>query len=254
MAVTGNIGAGSNPKIVLEGSGVVFNGQVRTNSTAVTRISGAIDGFVPNADAVMASDAGGTAASSTVQQESGAKSILLTQAGSAGSTHVQWVPANGVRLSDLTTLDPTKWGLWFDLENNKSGGPQLELRFTSPDCTDPDGAGHVDVTLLQPVTGNATWAHWVYGPTSTAMYYGNDPVDGTAFSDDAPEALSGIVANINGETAMGDDSASNWKLTRVRVELWDAGARTCYVDDVMVNGRINSFEPAQFSGTLSARP
>jgi hypothetical protein len=255
FAVTGNVAAGANPKIVLEGAGVVFNGKVSTNATAVTRIAGAINGFVPNADTkTLASDESGSAAGSVVAQETGAKSILLTQGAGAGSTHVDWVPQTGIKLSDLTTMSATEWGMWFDLQNDKAGGPQLELRFTSSTNTDPDSTGHVDVTLFAPTTGTGAWVHRTYDGNATAMYYGNDNVDGTAFADDAPEAISGIVASINAEGALGGASCSNWKLTRVRVELWDAGARTCYIDDVMIHGRVNGFEPAQFTGTLAAKP
>ena len=110
------------------------------------------------------------------------------------------------------------------------------------------------MTLLAPVTGTGLWVHKTFDQNSTAQYYGNDPVDGTAFDGGGNVALSTVVDAINEESAMTGSDASNWKLTRVRVELWDAGVRTCYVDDVMIDGRVNSFEPAQLSGSFSAKP
>ena len=259
VALTGTVGVGTSPKISLVGSAnginVILNGQVQSSDDVATRITGKIDGFlIASGAASMASDESGTSAPSQVAQETGIESILLTQSSGAGSTYVQWTPQPGIRLKDLTRVSETTYGLWEKLELNKSGGAQLELRFTSKDNVDPNGAGHVDVTLLAPKVGDGNWTHVTYSQTSTAQYYGNDPIDGTAFDGGGNVALSTVVAAIDDEAAMGDDSAQNWRLTRVRVELWDAGARTDYIDDVMINGRVNGFEPAQLSGSFWAEP
>ena len=257
VAVTGHVGVGASPKISLVGSAggihVILNGRVTSVDGVATRISGHIEGYIDTSGAAGMSGAAG----SIVAAETGDASILITAGAQAGSKYVQWVPQRGIRLSDLDNVVATKWGLWNNLQVSQSGGPQLELRFTSRDCVDPEAAGHVDVTLLAPVTGTGLWVHKTYDQNSTAMYYGNDPVDGTTIYNDAPAALSTIVEAINDESVMvGHDNAtaSNWILTRVRVELWDAGVRTCYVDDVMINGRVNTFEAAQLSGNFAARP
>ena len=109
VALTGAVGVGTNPKISLVGSAgginVVLNGRVQTTSGNVTRITGKLDGFIiASGAATMASDESGTAAPSQVAQETGIESILLTQGAGAGSTHVHWVPQNGIRLTDLNDV------------------------------------------------------------------------------------------------------------------------------------------------------
>jgi hypothetical protein len=41
-------------------------------------------------------------------------------------------------------------------------------------------------------------------------------------------------------------------LTRVRVEIWEAVARDCWIDEVTINGITYSFEPASVSGSFRA--
>ncbi len=265
VAVTGYVGSGTRPYIELVGSDtqtfLTLNGKVRMstsgNTTTVTGISGTVQGFAKSSGGTLGDDPAGAAATwSTASSHTGTTSALLTQAAAAGSTYVQWTPQRRIYLRDLATMSEAEWGLWYALQDTKEGGPQLELRFTAPDNINPDGVGHVDVTLLTPTTGDGEWTHRTYNSTFPAMYYGNDPYDGTAFSDDTPETIATIEDSINAEEAMlaGDGySASDWELTRVRVEVWEAGARTCYIDDVMIDGRVNSFEPVMFTGTFSAR-
>ncbi len=256
VAVTGYGGAGANPNVYLVGSAggiaVVFKGKARTSESTVTAISGNIDGFLQSSDATY-NAGGGTSALDVTAQNSGAVSAKLTAAAGAGSVNVQWVPQGGIQLKDISRIDTDKWGLWFNQQVSTQGKPQLELRFTA-NSTVTDGAGHVDVTLLAPHTGLGTWEHETYDQTSTCQYYGNSPVNGTAFDGGGNIALSTAVAAINDEAVMAGSDASHWKLSRVTVELWDAGVRTCYVDDVMINGKVNGFEPARFSGRVSAKP
>jgi len=256
LAVAGFVGQGYKPRLSLGGvnANVIMTIKGTYNITTA-KIAGDLQGWSTHSQGSLGDDPVAAAATwSTVENHSGSVSALLTQAAAAGSTYVEFTPPAGIHVHDLDTITAAKYGLWFNLQDGKSGGPQLELRFTAPTNVNPDGVGHVDVTLLTPTTGTGLWVNRTYGQTFDAMYYGNDPWDGTAFDGGAPAALSTIEAAINAETAMTDNSsnASNWTLSRVRIEIWDAGARTCYVDDVMINGTLYNFEPMQFYGSFSA--
>jgi len=261
LAVTGFVGQGYRPYLVLKGSdtelGMVFEGRVRLKASLPYSIGGKFYGFGSHSQGALGDDpVGGAATWSSVETHTGSIAALLTQAAAEGSTYVQFAPQEGIHLSDMDTILATDWGLWFDLENATNGGPQLELRFTHPYNVNPDGAGHVDITLLIPTAGTGEWVNRTYSPTFLGLYYGNDPWGGAAFSLGVPTALSGLEALIDAEAAMianGPFLCGDWELTRVRVEVWEAGARTCYIDDVMIDGEVYSFEPVVFYGSGSMR-
>jgi len=199
-----------------------------------------------------------TAAWSTTQAYTGgAYSAKLAKTTDAtGSTYVQFTPNTGITLADLDDIDADpEWSFWRFLSATTTNWMQMELRFTASTNTDPEGAGHVDVTLmpLQNTLGTAAWVKTSIVATDKPAwcYYGNDPTDGTAFdacSNFGVADLTGIETDINAESAMtaGGDSASDWVLTRVRMELWEAIARTCYVDDVTIAGVTYAMEPMNF--------
>lgn len=260
IAMAGFVGTGTTPRISLigsDGSNVVnINGRVRVSDASI-RITGRGDGWSYHSGGTLGDDPAGAAATwSTVAPHGGSIVPLLTQSAAAGSTYVQYTPTTTPTLEEvIANVNAIDWGLWYKLQDSTSGGPQLELRFTAPTNVNPDGAGHVDVTLLTPTTGTGAWVNRTYTSAFAAMYYGNDPYDGTAYSDDAPETLATVLASIDAEGAMtanGGFSAADWTLSRVRVEIWDGGARTCYVDDVTIDGVTQSFEPVQYSGTFTA--
>lgn len=263
IALTGLVGAGERPSIALTGTDSVGTtlsivGKITKNHAGeVTGISGKIQGFVTS-DGEKGTDSGGSSASasSVVQANSGTYSALLTKGtGSASSTYVQLRnPANRIKVSQLDTLTAGKLGFYYYA--SAAPGPQLELRFTSGTY------GVLDVTLMPAQGANCATGAWTaVNATSTstrAIYYGNDPTDGTAFSweeEAGNYTLGEIEALVNAETAMtaGDDSCSNWLLTRVRLELWEAGSRTCYIDDINVGGTVYTLEPATYSGTFRAK-
>lgn len=265
IALTGLVGDGTKPSITLTGTDSVGTqvsiiGRVTKDAAGTaTGISGKIQGYVTS-DGEKGTDSGGssTSASSVVAANSGTYSALLTKGtGSASSTYVQLKnPANRIKVSQLDTLTAGRLGFYFNLENAKTPGPQFELRFTSGTY------GVLEITVMPyqaPYTGDGTWVECDLTSASTrAVYYGNDPTDGTAFNWETEAGnytLAEIEALVNAETAMtdGSDSCSNWLLTRVRIELWEAGARTCYVDDIDVGGTVYTLEPAAFSGTFRAR-
>ena len=181
--------------------------------------------------------------------------FLDKNAGDAGSTYVQFVPDAGVTLADLDDIAAaSEWSFWHWSEAVFGQYAQLELQFTMPGYDSTTGWGHVDVTLmpLQNMIGAGDWVKQTVLATDKPawVYYGNDPTDGTAF-DNAPGSdagvadLTGIEALINAEGAMtaGSDTASAWELTRVRIELWEAGDRSCYIDDITIDGERYDLEP-----------
>lgn len=261
VALVGFVGAGTaNPRISLIGSDgetvVNLNGRVYMRRGTLRFISGSIDGWRWHGGGSLGHATNATAAWSTAASYNGSISALLTQGANAGSTYVQIDPPdnNAFHIHDLGSI-VSGWSIAHNLELDKSNGPQVELRFAASTNVNPDGAGHVDVTVL-PYQQAGTGA-WVVSPITSAtncIAYGNDPWDGTAFSVDSPIALSAMEAAINATAEMqaNSSSASAWTLTRIRVEIWEAGARTCYVDDITINDVVESFEPVQFNGSFKA--
>jgi len=260
MTVTGYIGKGNNPTLVLSGSGTdakaTIIAKVHAHVGVVQTITGTINGVGTHSQGTLGDDPAGAVASwSVAQQYDGTTSALLVADAVTGSTYVQFTPQTGIKLNQLDTIT-TGWSVAHRLENATSNGPQVELKFQKRGTATPDGVAHVDVTLLPyQTTGTGAWVvSQLTGAATNALYYGNDPVDGTAFSDGGVALLNTVEAAINAEGVMGSDSASAWELTRVRVELWEAGARDCWIDQVTINGKVYSFEPASFTGNFKAVP
>jgi len=175
----------------------------------------------------------------------GEYSVKLVQATTAGSTHVEFALDGTITLADLddiTTTSP-KWSFWSKSADLTAGdlAPQLELRFTAPTNTDPDGAGHVDVTLM-PASTDTAWVERKVVPTTPAVFMGNNLVGGTAFGDATHYTLSQVVALIEAADTT-TTTTGTWKLTRVRVELYNASSQTACVDDVTIDGTTYGLEP-----------
>lgn len=265
VALVGFVGAGDNPKISLVGSDgqtvVNFNGSVRNSGATIYSISGRMDGWIWHGSGTLHDDpVGATAAFSVADSKTGSVSVLLTAVNVLdGSIGVDVTPPAGIHLHDIDTIT-SGWSVYHRLQDTKPYGIQLELRFLHPYNVNPDGAGHVDVTLLlHQEAGDNTWElETVNSATTLAGYYGNDPWDATAFDEFSGTLhLADIEAAINEEAAMtanGGFTCGDWVLSRVRVELWETGARTCYVDDLTINGTTYNFEPVQFGGSFKAIP
>jgi hypothetical protein len=261
VAVVGFVGAGSSaPRISLIGSDgnvvVNINGYVKVSRSVIQYISGRADGWLWHTGGELGNTANATSAYSAADSYNGSTSVLLTQGATAGSTYVQVTPTITFHVHDLDSI-VSGWSLAHKLQTSKSNGAQIELRFTAPTNVNPDGAGHVDVTLLPyQQVGTGAWVVSNITSATECLAYGNDPWDGTAFSIASPVAASAIEAAINATAEMQANSsnASNWVLSRVRVEVWEGGARTCYVDDLTVGGTVYGFEPVQFAGAIVARP
>ena len=213
---------------------------VATPASAVITVTGS-----PAAGYRLGAATGATATWSATQAHSGTYSARLIQGTTADSTYVDFVPNPGVTLADLTSI-ATGWSFEHFTAASLANWAQLELRFTAATNTDPGGAGHVDVTLmaLQAHTGSGAWAtQTVVAASTNAIFYGNRLTDGVAFSNSTTGMTLAQVVPLIETADTTTTTTGTWKLTRVRVELYEAGARTCYIDDVTIAGTLYDLEP-----------
>ncbi|GAH47480.1 unnamed protein product, partial [marine sediment metagenome] len=141
---------------------------------------------------------------------------------------------------------------WYYMEASPYRGPLLELRFISPDCTDPDGAGHVDITVdtaeIGPTEGS--WVQEAVTSSSSYIFFGNN-ADGSAFSGGAA-TLGGVAAAINAASTYTD--VALWELVRVQVQLgwfYGGGTSTAYIDDIIIEGVTYALEEGDTIGTIT---
>ena len=177
----------------------------------------------------------------------GAYSAFLDKAtGPAGSTHAQFTLATGITLEqfqDAIDGATSKWSFWYWLESiGVTNGPQFELLFEDPTA---GSQGWVEITAvgLQGTTGGAVWAEEILDSDTPAGYggWGEAGIGASFFNWGSLTALSGIEAAINGEANV--TNASDWELTRVRVQLWEAIDQYCYTDDITIEGDRYDLEP-----------
>jgi len=273
IALTGLVGPGTVPTIVLAGTdsdGTVtsIQGKVKADATglAAASISGRIMTYVTS-DGERKTNAGtGTAVISAAAYHSEPLSALITQGAGAGSVGIQLNhPVNRLTLRNLATLKAGQLGFWFNLESAKTPGPYIGLRFAPAGTADTDlfpavDVGHVDITVMpyQSLTGAGAWVECdLTSASGRAIYYGNDPTDETAFSweeEAGNYTLADMEALINAETAMtaGGDNASDWVLTTVYIVLYEAGVKTCYVDDITAGGQVYTLEPNSYFSNFKA--
>ena len=182
--------------------------------------------------------ANGTSVWSTAQANTGSSSVLLTHTDNVGSVYVDFIPPAGETLgtfqADITgnTLD---WSFWHFLQNlgSSTNGPQFELYFD-----DPTDSGWLEVTAvgLQNYTGTGAWVKETLAGATLAGYGGwGEAGSGASFFNWGPlTALSGIEAAVEAEGNVTE--ASDWVLTRVRVELWEDIDQYVYIDDIEIAG------------------
>jgi len=273
ISLTGLVGPGSKPWISLvgtdsDGTNVIVNARLTKNSRGnITGMAGRLDGFVTSDGYRWDSSVTGTGAAtlSTAAYHSGAYSTLLTGGNETEAVVLQLNhPSSTLKLSDLDTLTATsKKGIsfWFLLANTTTPGPQIGLRFAPVGVTGTDlfsSVSHVDVTLAPyySLTGNGTWQQCtITKDTARWFYYGNDPENQTAISgSNVTGTLSQVEAAVNADAEMvrHEASASSWVLTAVYIDLYESGARTCYIDDVKVGTTTYALEPYRIAGTFSA--
>jgi len=188
--------------------------------------------------------------------EVGTYSALLEKTGGTdidSSVHLQFTPDYEVlTLADLQTaidagtpgsLDPV-WGFWYrNLAPVVGNFAQVELYFE-----DPISEGWLEVTILpcQGLTGDDTFTNRLLASTDIAGFGGNTP-DGSSVFVWPPV---GTIVDLDDKVlaawiaAQPGTSAAAYELKRVRIELWEANlARTCHIDDVVINDHTYAVEP-----------
>jgi len=266
IALTGMVGPGRRSTIVLggtdsDGTVTAIQGRVITNRDGdVVSLKGRMMTYVTSDGERKVNAGTGTAAISVAAYHSEPLSTLITQGAGAGSVGIQ---LNNImsrfKLSQLATLRSGQIGFWFNLQESEVEGPYIGLRFvpagvTETDLFPADPVGHVDVTVMpyQGYTGTGDWVECdLTSASGRVVYYGNDPTDGTAFSweeEGGNYTLADVEALINAETAMtvGGDNASRWMLSTIYIVLYEGGVRTCYIDDITVDGQLYTLEPNSY--------
>jgi len=270
VALTGLVGPGDRPTIVLggtdsDGAVVSIRGRVIINrDDEVTGIKGRMQTYVTSDGSRWDDSADGTSEISTVAYHSEPLSTLLTGGTLANpEALIFWNPVNRLKLRNLASLRAGQLSFWFNLEVGKGPGPQMLLRFEPADNArtpyySGGTVGVVDITVMPyqaPYVGTGTWAECDLSTAdATIIYYGNDPTDYTGFGGTPVASLDLVEDAIDAEAAMiaGGDECGDWVLTMVDVELWEGGARTCYVDDVTIGGQLYTLEPNSYYSRLKA--
>lgn len=186
---------------------------------------------------------------SVVQKQAGNYSALLTKLGTDAerSTHVQFTPAVGLTLNDLQeAIDAAtpEWSFYHFLASGDGvqNGPQIEFRFE-----DPNSDAWLEVTCvpLQGYTGTDAWVKEVLAGADLCGFGGNTPDKSSIFEWGPLTALSGLLVAVNAawDSAESGKVATQYLLERVRIELWEAAARTAYIDTVVIDGVTYSLEP-----------
>ena len=185
---------------------------------------------------------------STIQQYAGTQSVKLSKGGSgnAGSTHVQFnVATRGITMTQWTNAIITN--SFYHHANAVTGNfAQYEFRFE-----DPDSDAWVEITAvpLQTYLGTNAWVQTTLADNTPSGYGGVDEV-GLSIFNWALADLSNQQGVIEGVTTGGD--CSNWILSRIRLELWEAEPeRTQYIDSVEVMGITYTIEPGGTAPALS---
>ena len=172
--------------------------------------------------------------------------------GNAGSTHVEIDPtARGITFAAFFAAGLTNNGFYhrsLNLEDAAVAGNygQMEFKFE-----DPDSDAWVEITAvpLQTHVGSGIWAEQAM--TAAATPSGRSGVNeiGTVIFDWTLVMLDTQEGTINGLCV---DTAANWILTRVRVELWEATPeRECTIDSVTIMGTLYAIEPGGNAPGLS---
>ncbi len=191
---------------------------------------------------------------STAQKYVGDYSAKLYKGGSGndGSTHVEIDPtARGITFTAFFAAGLINNGFWhrsLNLEDAAVAGNygQMEFKFE-----DPDSDAWVEITAvpLQTHVGSGIWAEQAM--TAAATPSGRSGVNeiGTVLFDWTLAMLDTQEATINGLCV---DTAANWILTRVRIELWEATPeRESYIDSVTIMGTLYAIEPGSTAPGLS---
>ena len=178
--------------------------------------------------------------------------------GSYGSTHVQFTASGNAAVQTAQDFqDQTlEWG-WAHFRSAIAAyWEMMELRFVDPNTSD----NWVDITVQVDVmaTGGALWvAKDLDAATDLCFFGGWNELDGS-FTNWTPAVISGIVSALDAAAPnqAGVASLATWKLTRVKMELWETvWERHVYIDSVVIDGVTYAIEPGDTTTaalTLSA--
>ena len=274
IALTGLVGGGTRPYIVLHGTD--SDGQFCTlycrvrvdRNDNVTRLYGRITGYTTSAGTRWVNGTG-TSTVSTAQAYSGVLSTLLTGAADSGPVALIFhKPYNNLKLKYLDTLAASSNGLsFYYYASQASIGPQVGLRFAPKGSTGADNMGfwgegtttYVDVMVMPLQLGavTTTWTKYtITSDSGVCVYYGTDGTDYTSYGGTPITTLGEVEAAINAEAAMlaGSDTCGEWVLVMVTIDIYEVGVRTVYIDDVQIGRYIYTLEPSEFSSSFAAKP
>ena len=172
--------------------------------------------------------------------------------GDAGSTHLQIIPPAGETLANWTigaAAGEYTWYYWY--EALTTNWVQAEFRFE--DQT-PGSEGWVEITCVphQGHLGTAGWLQYDLATDPVVGFggWGELGVGQNFFDWDLGDTVSTVEATINALPQV--DSASDWVLTRVRFELWEAApARSAWIDSVEINNVLYTIEPGGTAPAMS---
>lgn len=172
--------------------------------------------------------------------------------GNAGSTHLQITPPAGETLANWTTgCAANEYSFWYYYEALTANWVQMEFRFEDPTA---GSEGWVEITCVPHQThlGTAGWLQYDLATDPVVGFggWGEDGIGDAFFDWDLGDTVSTVEATINGLAVV--DNCSDWLLTRVRLELWEAApARSAWVDTVELNGVTYTIEPGGTAPAIS---
>lgn len=178
--------------------------------------------------------------------------LYKSNSGNDGSTHVQIVPPTGITLAQWTIgAAANQYSWWYWYQALTANWVQAEYRFEDP----TDGSeGWVEITCVPHQThlGTAGWLQYDLATDPVVGFggWGEHGIGDNFFDWDLGDTVSTVEATINALPQV--DNASDWILTRVRYELWEAGpARSAWIDSVEIAGVTYTIEPGGTAPALS---
>jgi len=165
--------------------------------------------------------------------------------GNAGSTCLE-IDASGLgeTLATWTTgCAANQYTYWHYFEALTANWVQVEFHFEDQTA---GSEGWCDITAVphQGHLGTAAWVQYdmVTDPVVGFGGWGEEGIGDNFFDWDLGDTVSSVEGTINALPEV--DSASDWVLTRIRFELWEAeSARSAWIDSIELNGVAYTIEP-----------
>ena len=181
-----------------------------------------------------------------------AAKLYKSGTGDAGSTHLQIIPPTGETLANWTIgAAASEYTWWYYYEATTANWVQTEFRFEDPTA---GSEGWVEITCVphQGHLGTAGWLQYDLATDPVVGFggWGEDGIGDAFFDWDLGDTVSTVEATINGLATV--DNASDWILTRVRFELWEAAPeRSAWIDSVVLNNVAYTIEPGGTAPAMS---